>query len=90
MAMCRARVRVSGGVAGTSSILKSGWKAEKWSGTSGPRWPATHSESAPTSASESLSPGMRSVVSSSQVRPSCASHSSVSSTGARWAKQSRW
>ena len=54
------------GVASTFIILKSGWNAVKCSGTSGPRCSTNHSDSLATSASESLNPGMRSVVTSNQ------------------------
>ena len=60
--MRRARESVAGGVGGVSIIWKSGWKAVKCNGTSGPSSRSTHSDSAPISASESLCPGMSSVV----------------------------
>ena len=44
--MWRARRSVSGGVRGTSRILKSGWKAVKCSGTSAPRLLSIHAHSA--------------------------------------------
>ena len=65
-AISRACVSVAGGVGGRSSIFQSGWKALKWSGTSAPSRSATQRVSASTSSSESLSPGMSSVVTSTQ------------------------
>jgi hypothetical protein len=56
---------VAAGVAGMSVILKSGWKAVKWRGTSGPRFSANHEVSSSSSWSLSFSPGISSVVTSS-------------------------
>ena len=66
----RARVSVAGGVGGWSRIFQSGWNAEKCSGTSGPSCAAIHCVIASSSASESFSPGISSVVISSHVRVS--------------------
>jgi len=82
--MRRARESVAGGVGGVSSIWKSGWNAVKCSGTSGPSSRRIHSESAVTSASESLCPGMSRVVISNQTCVSRFKYTSVSSTGWRW------
>lgn len=76
---------VSGGVAGVSCIFQSGWKAVKCSGTSGPSSRATQAVNARSSASESLSPGISSVVISSQQSLSWWIQASVSSTGCRCA-----
>ncbi len=83
--MRRARSSVAAGVGGRSVILKSGWKAVKCSGTSGPSSRAIHRLSASISAAESLWPGMSSVVISSQTAVSCLRYWSVSSTGASFA-----
>src|SRR6266568_1193241 len=79
--MRRAWRSVAGGVAGLSSIFQSGWNAVKCSGTSGPRCSITQRLKASTSAGESFSPGMSSVVISNQTSVSCSRYSSVSSTG---------
>ncbi|GBC86310.1 hypothetical protein HRbin12_00297 [bacterium HR12] len=81
IAISRARRSVDGGVGGRSSILKSGWNAVKCIGTSGPRRSTTQRVMASISSSESLRPGMRRLVSSTQTSVSCTSHSIVSSTG---------
>jgi hypothetical protein len=60
-----ARDNVFVGVWRRSRILQSGWKALKWRGTSGPRCSATHSVIRSISSSESFSPGINRVVSSS-------------------------
>ena len=85
--MFRARVSVDGGVGGLSNILKSGWKAVKCSGTSGPSSRKTHFVSASISVSESFSPGISSVVISNHTSVSCFRYTSVSSTGCRCPKQ---
>jgi hypothetical protein len=64
--MARARRRVDTGVGVWPSIRKSGWNAVKCTGASGPNSVAIHSVRASSSPSESFSPGIRSVVISSQ------------------------
>src|SRR5580692_11187216 len=87
-ACLRARTSVSGGVAETSSILKSRWNAVKCSGTSGPRFFKNQSLSRSISSSESLWPGISRVVTSNQTLVSLLSQRSVSSTGCNSPKQS--
>ncbi len=70
-AISRARVSVDGGVGGLSIILKSGWKAVKCMGTSGPSSSTTQRVISSSSSSESFSPGISSVVSSNQTSVSC-------------------
>ena len=77
-----------GGVAETSSILKSGWNAVKCSGTSGPRFFKNQSLSRAISSSETLWPGISRVVTSNQTPVSLVSQRSVSSTGSSSPKQS--
>jgi hypothetical protein len=69
--MSRARTSVDGGVAGTSGIFQSGWKAEKCSGTSGPSSLRIHWLIAMISVSESLCPGISNVVISNHTLVSC-------------------
>jgi hypothetical protein len=85
-AIRRAVLSAAGGVAGVSRIFQSGWKAVKCSGTSGPRRSATQRLNASTSAAESFSPGISSVVISNHTPVSCFRYSRVSSTGARRAE----
>ncbi len=82
-AICRARVRVSPGVRGTSSIFQSGWKALKCIGTSGPQCSTTQRVIASISSSESLRPGISRFVSSTQVSVWFVTYSIVSRTAAR-------
>ena len=84
-----AGVDETGGVGATSRILKSGRKAVKCRGTSVPRWWAIQAHSASISLSESLWPGMSSVVISSQTSVQCRRYISVSSTGSRRPAQVR-
>ena len=69
--MRRARISVAGGVGGRSSILKSGWKAVKCIGTSGPSCPATQRVIASISESESFTPVISRLVISSHTPVSC-------------------
>ena len=68
---------------GVSVIFQSGWKAEKCTGTLGPRFSLIHAASSWSSLSESFSPGIRSVVISNQTSVSCRRYLSVSRTLAR-------
>ena len=79
--MARARRSVANGVGGTSRILQSGWNAVKCHGTSLPRCSTAHRVIASISSSASFSPGIRSVVTSSQTFVSWARYLRVSSTG---------
>jgi len=69
--------------------VKSGWKAVKCTGTSGPSWAPTHSVIAPTSASESFAPGINRLVISTQTPVWCFRYTSVSSTGSSFPRHTR-
>ena len=86
-AISRQRVSVLRGVLGVSIIFQLGWKAVRCRGTSAPRLSAIQRVMASISASESFSPGISSVVSSSQAFVSALRYFSVSSTGSRWPPQ---
>src|SRR5262249_25670759 len=77
---------VAAGVCGRSSILKSGWKAVKCSGTSGPSSAMIHSHIERVSAGASFRPGIIRFVISNHTLVSRLSHLSVSSTGSRCEK----
>src|SRR5439155_14953134 len=81
-AMRLAWTSVSGGVGGRSIILKSGWKAVKCSGTSGPRCSTIHLDMASISPGSSFAPGISRFVISNHTFVSCFRYSSVSRTAA--------